>query len=64
MERNVMGEPNVYRGGVRREAELQRDREEARHGPAHGRQVLAGWRVRRRREVREGQRLRPARGGV
>ncbi|RHE53232.1 transposase [Collinsella sp. AM28-11LB] len=28
--------------GVRRQAELQRDREEARHGPAHGRQVLEG----------------------
>ena len=41
MERNVMGELNVYRG-VRREAELQRNREEARHGPAHGRQVLEG----------------------
>lgn len=63
MERNVMGELNVYRG-VRREAELQRNREEARHGPAHGRQVLAGWRVRRRREVREGQRLQPAPRGV
>ena len=49
--------------GVRRQAELQRDREEARHGPAHGRQVLEGGRGRRRREVREGQRLRPARGG-
>lgn len=44
MERNVMGELNVYRG-VRREAELQRNREEARHGPAHGRQVLEGGRV-------------------
>ena len=49
--------------GVRRQAELQRDREEARHGPAHGRQVLEGGRGRRRREVREGQCFRPARGG-
>lgn len=62
MERNVMGELNVYRGSGAKPnfSEIARRHGMDRHTVA---KYWRGGRVRRRREVREGQRLRPARGG-